>query len=331
MTSSLKKILVTGATGSLGLEVCRSLSKKGYQLVATGRNAKLSDEFKSLNVIFKRGDLTDAVFVDSLFADVDHVIHCAALTSPLGRWKKFYLANVVSTKNIVEAAKKYNVKRVIHLSTPSIYYNGKPRLHVKESEVIPAAFTNYAKSKLMAEELVEELEQHGVETIILRPRAIFGPNDQVLLPRILRLMHKGFFPLFNSGKAVVDMTYIDNVIDAIELSLNAPAEALYKKYNITNGEPRVILSIFKEIEQGLGLKVKYIHVPLKPLMALANVVESIFLLFNINKEPALSQYSIGLMSFDHTLSIEEAKKYLNYHPKTSISEGLKKTLVSWKK
>lgn len=326
-----KKILITGATGSLGLETCRSFSKKGYKILATGRKTSMAREFESLGIDFKHGDLTDSAFVDSLFHDIDYVIHCAALTSPFGHWEKFFLANVLSTKNMVEAAKKFRVKRFIHISTPSIYFNGLPRLNVHEDEPIPPPLTNYAKSKLMGEDLVDELRSSGIETITLRPRAIFGPNDHVILPRILRLMKKGRFPLFNGGKALIDLTYSENVIDAIELSLHAPEEALYLKYNITNGESRSLLSICEELQKGLQTNVRYINLPLSPVMLAAKIIENVYMLFHIDKEPALSQYSIGLMSFDHTLSIELARKNLNYNPRITISEGLKKTLEIWKK
>lgn len=202
---------------------------------------------------------------------------------------------------------------------------------VKESEPIPHAYTNYAKSKLQGEHLVDALESFGIEVITLRPRAIIGPNDQVLLPRILRLMNKGRFPLFNKGEALIDLTFVDNVIYAIELALNADTNALYKKYNITNGEPRTLLSICQEIEASLKLKVRYVHLPLKPLLMMAKLIENIYLLLNIDKEPVLSEYSIGLMSYDHTLSIELAQKYLNYRPQVRLSEGLKRSLDAWKK
>jgi nucleoside-diphosphate-sugar epimerase len=306
--------------------VCKALSQKGYTLVATGRNIYLAAEFEKRGVKFIAGDLVDPKFVDSLFDGIDYVVHCAALTNPFGRWKKFYQANVVATKNCALAAKKFHIKRFIHLSTPSVYYDGTPRLAVREDEPIPKPRTNYAKSKLMADALVDDLKNAGVETITLRPRAIFGPNDHVILPRILRLMVKGRFPLFNKGSALVDMTYIENVIHAIELSLKAPSEALYKKYNITNGEPRSFLSICKEIQQCLGLKVNYFNVPLMPFMLLAKFLEGLYMIFNSDKEPALTQYSIGLMSFDHTLSIEEAQKFLHYEPIVPLSTGLKKTL-----
>jgi nucleoside-diphosphate-sugar epimerase len=325
------KILITGATGSLGLQVCRDFSKKKYQIIATGRNRAFDDQFKQLGIKFIPGDLVDSQFVESIVKDIDIVIHCAALAAPFGLWEHFYTANVVSTQNIAEACKKYKIKRLIHISTPSIYFNGQPRLNVLESEPLPEPRTYYAKSKIMAEEIIDQLKGTGVETIILRPRAIFGPTDQVLLPRILRLMKKGRFPLFNRGNALIDLTFVDNVVHAIELSLNASEDALYKKYNITNGEPRKVVEICKEIQNGLKLKVTYLNLPLFLILFLARIVESLYLLFKIKKEPILSEYSIGLMSFDHTLSIENAKKYLNYTPKISLSEGLTKTLQSWKK
>lgn len=325
-----KKILVTGATGSLGLQICRIFSDKGLSLVATGRNASFQKTFDEFGIPLILGDLSIKDFTFSLFKDIDYVIHCAALTSPYGPWENFYQTNVVASRNVVDACKHFKIKRLVHISTPSIYYNGLPRLNILEDGPLPEPQTFYAKSKIMAEKIVDELEASGIEAITLRPRAIYGETDKVLLPRILRLMKKGKFPLFNGGQAKVDMTYVGNVVDAIELALIAPKLALYKKYNITDSNPRPIFEIFEDIRRGLDLEVKYINLPVKPLMLLARSLSVIFMLLGVKKEPALTEYSVGLMSFDQTLSIEAAKKYLNYHPKVSSSDGLARTIQAWK-
>lgn len=326
-----KNILVTGATGSLGLQVCRIFSEKGLKVIGTGRNASHQATFDSLGVKLILGDLSDRQFTFSLFKDIDYVIHCAALTSTYGPWETFNQTNVVATRNIVDACKEFKVKRLVHISTPSIYFNGLPRLNVRESDPLPEPTTHYAKSKLMAEKIVDELTGSEVEVITLRPRAIFGVTDKVILPRILRLMRKGRFPLFNQGKAVVDLTYVENAVDAIELALIAPKEALYRKYNITDAQSRSVYEVFEELRLGLNLNFKYINVPVRPLLFLARCITAVYLLLGIKKEPALTEYSVGLMSFDHTLSIDEARKYLNYHPRISTAEGLKKTMEAWNK
>lgn len=289
--------------------------------------------FQKLGMVYHVGDLEAPDFVAKLVKEekINGVIHCAALTSPIGPWEKFYRANVLATTHLVEMAKKVSFQRFIHISTPSIYFNGKARIDVREDMPLPLPYTPYAKSKLMAEEVVDGLQAAGVPTLTLRPRAIIGPTDQVLMPRILRLMAKGIFPLFHGGTAMTDLTYVDNVVHAIALCLQAGPEAWYKKFNITNGQPRTVMSLCTEIEQELGWKIHYLPLPLTPVLSLAKAMEKIALCLGQEKEPALSAYGIGLLGLDHTLSIALARHDLGYEPPVDLSRGLKEALAPWKK
>ena len=327
MITTEDKILITGATGSLGKYVCEYFKEKNYQIIATGRSPKYTEHFKNLGITFIQGDLTDRYFVDQIMSSVQYVIHCAALTGPYGAWEKFKTANVDVTKNIKQACEKHRIKRILYLSTPSIYYSGKAGRQIKEDQVHRPALTNYAKSKLMAEEVIDGLKESNVELITLRPRAIISDNDAVILPRLLKILNKGIFPLMNQGSALVDLTYVDNVIHAIELALTTEnKEALYRKYNITNGEPRPIKDVVNLICQELGMKIKFISTPYQLVFTTAKIIETSFSLLRIEKEPPITSYGISLIGLDCSLSIDLAKKYLNYSPIVSLDQGLANVL-----
>lgn len=310
------KILVTGATGSLGSRLV-ALWAGRFELTGTGRK-----EFRGPKPVrFVRGDLADAAFARAAVAGHDVVIHGAALASPWGPWEDFHRANVVATQNVVSACLAENVRQLVHISTPSIYYAPRDRRAIQESDPIPPPATNYAKSKLLAEEIVRA---SGLNSVILRPRGIFGPTDQVILPKILRLLRRGRFPLVRGGRPLVDLTHVDNVIHAIGLCLgkNFRAEA----FHISNGEPITVRELVELIADRLDLPVRMIPVPLALGQGLAAFAELAHRLRRAPGEPALTKYGLGLLSFDQTLDLTKARAQLGYEPIIGLRAGLLDTL-----
>ena len=179
-------ILLTGATGFLGFRTLEELVQLTYvkKIIATGRTLIASRKIQNDKIKYILGDLTEKNFVDSLVKDIDIIINNAALSSPWGSFKQFYLANIKTQKNIIEASKKIGVERIIYISSASIYYNGKNRQMVKENDALPKKFVNnYAKTKREAEIL---LQKSNIKYIIIRPRAIIGRGDSVIMPRLLK-------------------------------------------------------------------------------------------------------------------------------------------------
>ncbi len=330
-SSTPKNILITGATGSLGMRLTEVLSKEDIKLIATGRNPTKKTFFEKLNVEYFIGDLSDGDFVKEITKDVEIVIHCAAFTSPFADWDLFEKSNIVSTQNIVNSCQLNEVRRLIHISTPSIYYDGKAKTNIKEGDSIPRARSFYAKSKWEAEKIVQTLENSAVEFIILRPRAIFGRYDSVLLPRMLKIMEKGFFPLFNNGQALMDLTYVDNVVHAIKLSINAGSSCLGLAFNITNDEPKKLKEITDMIIKIRKIEVVYRKLPFMLMYSFAAIIEVTYKILYIKKEPPLSRYGVGVMAIDQTLNIERAKNLLSYEPVVSLEDGLRYTLNNWGK
>lgn len=218
------KIIVTGATGFLGKKVAERLKREGHQPIAVGRNHTAGQQLINAGVPFIPTDLSNLSQTLRVFSDcgnVDAVIHCAALSSPWGKYADFYDANVKGTDHLIKACRLCTIQRFIHISTPSLYFNYESRLLIKESDALPSTMVNsYAATKKIAEEIVLG---SNVPSVILRPRGIFGPGDTALFPRLLRSLSR--LPLIEGGNAWMDITYVDNVVDAILLGLKAASRA----------------------------------------------------------------------------------------------------------
>ena len=107
------KIIITGATGFVGRNLAESFHDDGLQVIATGRSLVVGDELRKKDIEFKKADILDLNQLINAFSPADCVIHCAAKSGPWGRYRDFYETNVVGTRNVIEACKNHNIKRII--------------------------------------------------------------------------------------------------------------------------------------------------------------------------------------------------------------------------
>lgn len=310
------KAIITGATGGLGRNLLEFLVLQNWEIIAFGRDEKIG---KSLGVEFYAFDLSDFEQTKKNFQKADVVFHCAALSSPWGKYEEFYKANIIATKNVLKAMELFDIKKIVHVSTPSIYFNFQDQFEIKE-EFIPTKFVNnYAKTKYEAEQLVLN---SFVFSVIIRPRAIFGEYDNVLVPRLEKVALKGFLPIIKNKKTIVDVTYVGNVVNALYLASikDIPSKSIF---NITNDEPMDIQEVFSLLMETIKIKTKFKYISYFVLFYLSTILEIISKLGFI-KEPFLTKYGVGVISKSQTLDISKAKNILGYKPIYTIKEGLQR-------
>jgi nucleoside-diphosphate-sugar epimerase len=325
-------ILVTGATGFLGKKLAFRLASLGYNVTGIGRNIEVGETLRNIGIRFEEAALEDSERILELCKDQDYVFHCGALSSPWGKYQDFYAANVLGTKNIIEGCKTWCVKRLIHVSTPSLYFYYDERRNVKESDPLPKKFVNhYAKTKYIAELEIDKAFHEGLPTITIRPRAIFGPGDNAILPRLIKVCENGMFPKIGEGYVEVDITYVENVVDALLLCLTSGEETLGKKYNITNGVRVNLYEMLEDVMGQLGKTVSYKEISYNKAFFIARTLEYVSTIFLGGKEPLLTRYTVSVLSQSQTLSLEKAQQELGYIPAVSIEQGTKEFVEWWKK
>lgn len=318
------KIIITGATGFIGRNLTEGLHDEGFQIVATGRSLEVGDELRKKGIQFQQADIRDSTQLTQAFSSADCVIHCAARTGDWGRYKEFYETNVVGTQNIVEACKSHAVKRIIFISTPSIYFTGKDRYNISESEPLPVRqTTHYSKTKLIAEAELLASQREGHRIIIFRPRAVYGPYDNTFVPRILRLAEQKQMPLINNGRAMIDLTYVGNVVEAVRKGLTASDNAWNEVYNISNGDPISVRDWFSQVLNIFERPFKPKNIPESVAKTMAGIRELVSYLPFAEKEPSMTRFSVGYMAKSMTMNIDKAKQMLNYSPQVSNQEGFK--------
>lgn len=322
------KYLVTGATGGLGRNLVERLCNDGHQVVALGRNMDVGAALTRIGADFHAIDLLDAHALAQIMTGAEAVFHCAALSSPWGQYKDFYTANVIVTDTIISAMTRAGISTLVHVSTPSLYFDFHDRLDIRENDPLPQKFANhYAATKKLAEDCVTRAVARGnIKAAIIRPRAIIGPYDRNILPRLMRMAKHGWLPLINGGQALVDVTYVDNIVDAMLLAAKSPAGI----YNITNGEPILLRDLVTATFTALHTKVVYKNIPYAVARPIASGMEIICRCLPSIPEPPLTRYSAGAFTFSQTLNIDAAKNHLGYYARVPLASGIQKAAAWWR-
>lgn len=324
------RILVTGGTGFLGKAVAFKLAKDGHEVTAIGRNEEIGKELRSWGIGFVKIDLADANAVMKVCQNQNGVVHCGALASPWGKYIDFYKSNVLGTQHIILGCEKHGVERMIHVSTPSIYMEYRDRYQIKESEPLPVRAVNlYAQTKRMAEEIVDTAYLNGLSVITIRPRGIFGPEDHTIFPRIIRVNDSRGIPDFGKS-ATVDITYIDNVVDAVVLCLHASKKSFGKKYNITNGEPRQLKALLQALFDKLGYPLRFRKMPFRLAYCAAALAEFYAKFMPGADEPEITRYGVGTLYYAQTLDITVAQQDLGFKPRIDIDKGMERFADWWR-
>ncbi len=322
------KLLVTGATGFLGSRIIEQFAKheKVVNIIAAGRTITKIHEVKHPKIKYQLGDLTDANYVFNLVKDVDIVINCASLSSPFGDYNTFKIANIDTQALLIKACEAVKIMRFIYISTPSIYNNYKDRFSIKESDELPKKLiNNYAITKLAAEKL---LQASTLSYIILRPRALIGRGDTVIMPRLIKAYKEGRLKIIGDGENIVDLTSVSNVVDAIWLSVNTEKSNCSEVYNITNGEPVKLWENIDYVLTGLGYKLSNKKISTNLAMKVASLLE--FIAKFTKKEPTLMKYSVSTLTNSLTMDISKAKLRLGYQPKMSTKNAIDEFLAQYK-
>ena len=324
------KVVVTGATGFLGGAVARRLRREGYSVVGLGRNAAAGESLVGDDIDFLRLDLQERGALADACDGANAVVHSAALSSPWGKLSKFLQANVEGTKNIVDACVLSGVKRLVHISTPSLYFSHTEGRNISESAPIasPPA-SHYTHSKVLAEEIVNGAQNDSLSTIILRPRGLYGPGDTAILPRLIRALSAGRLPIIGDGKTETDLTYIDNAVAAVVLALKAPNHLAGRAFNITDGESVALWDVVNSVADRLRIDRPRRQVPVPKAMRAATVMEWTYRWLLGNREPPLTKYTVGLLGLTQTLDIAAARRDLGYAPTISTAEGIDRFLKWW--
>ena len=321
------RILVTGATGFLGGHTARTLSEEGFDIVATGRNASRGTKLQSRSIRFVPADLRSPSDLIDVCAEIDTVIHCAALSTAWAHPSSlFQTMNIDGTRHLLFAARKTGVRRFIHVSTPAVISRFAHQYDLTEEEPLPDEFTSlYGATKAVAERLV--LDTTDMETAVFRPKAIYGPGDTALLPRLVEAAASRRLPVIGDGTTLTDLTHVEDVVAALQLAVTS--EDVDGIYHVAGPEAVNLWEMLETLLPLLGHPPPQRQFSVERAMRIAAAMEATWKTLRLGSEPPLTRYKVAVLAYSQTLDTSRAQRELGYQPSVTLEAGLESVLATF--
>lgn len=321
------RIFVTGATGFIGAHFVERALAEGHEVIGLyrsegGRHQVAIEQLRAHGADLRRGDILKPESFSEALAGVDCVCHFAAAFRESGADEAYFdRMNVEGTANVAKAAVAQGVKRFVHCGTAGIYGQRVAGTIDEQTPIRP--WNSYERSKLAADEQVRAIASSaGMEYVILRPTAVYGPRDE-RLSKLFRSVAKGRFPLFGRGEGRRHMIYVTDLADAFLCACIAPSAA--NKELIVAGPKAVPLhEMLQTIATAANQPAFGPRLPLKPMLALAAVVEDICKVLKMN--PPIYRRRMDFYLNDAAFDSKQAQAALGWRPKVDLAEGFTATL-----
>lgn len=309
-------ILVTGASGFVGGKVFQRLKDDGITVLGIGRRNLELPDYESIDLTRRLPTITQSC---------NAVIHAAARSSPWGSRREFARQNIEVTRRLLDACERSGKPRFVYISSSSVYYRAEHQFDITEETVqANPACNHYAWSKQQAEELVRKYDGPWV---IIRPRAVFGPGDTVLFPRIVTAAAAGKLPiLMNKDQAAIgDLIYIDNLSEVIVRAAMDPGVA--GEFNVTNNRPIELIATLLKILGKLGFPTPTRKVPVSRALKAATMIELFHKWVLPFREPPITRFGIEVFAYSKTFDVSKMLDTFG-PPAVSFDQGVDR-FVEW--
>jgi nucleoside-diphosphate-sugar epimerase len=268
-----------------------------------------------------RGNLDDVGAMAAGAAGCEIAFHCAAHLGDWGRREDFERDNVQGTRNALAAARQAGVRRFVHVGTEAALLAGDPLVEVDERA--PLRFDSpalYSSTKARAEEAVIEANQNGLETVVVRPRFVWGRGDTTLLPVMTEMVRSGRWAWIGGGDHRTSTTHVDNVVHGLLLAAQRGARG--GVYFVTDGEPVVFRDFVTRLLATQGVTPPRRSLPVGLARAVAAAGETAWRLLPLPGRPPITRFAVWVSALETTIDITRARRELGYEPIRTIDEGM---------
>jgi nucleoside-diphosphate-sugar epimerase len=288
---------------------------------ALARSERAAARVRELGAEPAMGDLDDSEALRAGAEGCEVAFHAAAKVEDWGDPADFERLNVRGTQNVIDACRAAGVRRLVHVGTEAALMVGQPLINVDESAPLrPDSAALYSSSKAKAEQLVRAANGDGLETVVVRPRFVWGRGDTSLLPQIIELVRSGRFRWVGGGRHLTATTHIDNTVEGLWLgATKAPAGGVYF---VTDGEPVVFREFLTQMLATQGVTIPDKSAPAAAAKLAAASAERIWRLLKRPGSPPITRFAVWVSSQECTINISRAERELGYRPVISREEGL---------
>jgi nucleoside-diphosphate-sugar epimerase len=321
MAQTPSSAFVTGGSGFIGGRLVKRLVAEGTRVRALARSDASAAKVEALGAEPVRGDLEDPASIATGADGCEVAFHLAAQLGDWGAWDEFERANVIGTENALEGCARAGVRRFVHCGTEAALIAGEPLVNVDETAPLrPDSKAPYPATKAKAERAVRDANRIGFETVVLRPRFVWGAGDTTLLPEMIRMVEAGRFAWIGGGRNLTATTHVENVVEGLLLAAQKgrPGEA----YFVTDGGAVVMREFVTELLATQGVEPPDRSLPAWLAGALAVGSETAWRLLPLPGSPPLNRFSYWLLTQECTIDISKARRELDYEPIVSKQDGM---------
>ena len=304
MNDSGRTAFVTGGSGFIGGKLIRRLVKDGWRVRALARSDTAAQKVSQAGA-----------------EGADVAFHAAAHLGDWGKREEFERANVQGTRNVIDASRAAGARRFVHVGTEAALMAGQPLVNTNEDAPLrPDSKALYSATKAQAEQVVRAANDGSLETIVIRPRLVWGDGDTTILPGLVAAVRKGRFAWIGGGTHRTSTTHVDNVIEG--LVLGAERGRPGGVYFVTDGDPIVFREFVTELLGTQGVDPGDRNMPEALAKAMAAGSEGIWRTFRLGGTPPITRIAYWLSAQECTLDISRARDELGYEPVRSRAEGM---------
>ena len=307
------KIVITGVNGFVGGCLANYFSTKNYEITGIGRQPELA-AFVNKKCEYIYADITKPLKIFK----TDVVIHAAALASDTANFDILYKSNVGGTQNVLNAS--FSASTFIQVSTSSVYnFNINASVEHEAAKNFDV-LSGYGQTKFLAEQKV--LANENIRSkYILRPKAIYGINDRLILPRLLKFVKGNYLLLPKHITTKISLTHIENFTAAVELCILKPQHN--KIYNVADDEVYALGDIIVNLVSTVTeKKLNVLNIP----SCIWSSIISLNQILIFNKD--LSKFGSNQLTKYGIMDISAIKSEMGYVPKKKIFDSYRE-IAGW--
>lgn len=312
---------VTGGSGFIGSRLIRRLVKDGWAVRALARSDAAERGVTENGGKAVRGDLENTDSIAAGAAGCELAFHLAAHLGDYGPWEDFERANVDGTRKTLDGCTRAGVRRFVHCGTEAALMAGQPLVGVNETSPLrPDSPAPYPATKARAEQAVCDANREGFETVVLRPRFVWGAGDTTLLPEMVSMVEAGRFVWVGGGGQLTATTHVENVVEGLMLA--AAEGTAGEPYFVTDGEPVVFREFVSDLLRTQNVEPPERSMPTWLGGAVAAGGELAWRVLPLRGRPPLTRFTYWVLTQECTIDISKARGELGYVPIISRQEGL---------
>ena len=321
------EILVTGGNGFVGHHLVEALLDRGERVRVLALPEEDASGLERRGVAIHRGDICRPETLAAPMRGADAVIHLAAMMHVWRPLRDYLAVNVGGTEHVCKAALAAGVRRLVYMSSSSVYGMASHGPVDEQSPLSP--FDDpYPKSKAEGDELVQRMiAEEGLPAVIIRPDQIFGPGDRLHFAQIADRLRAGRAIIVGRGDNAIPLVYVTDIVQGLLLVLDHE-NALGQAYNITNDTPLTQEGFRRALADEIGAKPPRVHVPYRALYAAAYAAERLASARRGSHRPPVTRLGVAFLGRDVHFRIDKARTELGYTPRVTLREGVRLT-ASW--